>query len=226
MKLNRKSAAAMAATFVLILSLLAGCGAGDEIHSTPPAPESSEGDSRNSSPIPEETAQTEETVPQEDQTTGEEPAQEEDQTAPPAGLLDQQEEGDAAEPEPEPASAAGLEPEPEPDPSEGAAEDGTYTAAVLLEGGSGRATVESPAVLRCENGKFYATIVWSSPNFDYMKVDGVQYDPIQTEGNSTFELPVAVFDQPMAVIADTVAMSEPHEVEYALTFDSATLQKQ
>ena len=105
-------------------------------------------------------------------------------------------------------------------------EDGTYTASVTLEGGSGRATVESPAVLRCENGQFYATIVWSSPNFDYMKVDGEKYLPINTEGNSTFKIPVADFDRKLDVIADTVAMSEPHEVEYTLTFDSATLQRQ
>ena len=32
--------------------------------------------------------------------------------------------------------------------------------------------MESPAALRCENGRFWATIVWSSSNFDYMKVDG------------------------------------------------------
>ncbi|MFR6378865.1 MAG: hypothetical protein ACLUNZ_02580 [Evtepia sp.] len=35
-----------------------------------------------------------------------------------------------------------------------------------------------------------ATIEWSSSNYDYMKVDDVQYDPVNTEGNSTFEIPV------------------------------------
>ena len=44
--------------------------------------------------------------------------------------------------------------------------------------------------------------------------------------NSAFEIPVAAFDQALTVIADTVAMSEPHEVEYTLTFDSASLAKQ
>ena len=130
------------------------------------------------------------------------------------------------EPAPGPEPAPDPEPAPEPEPAETVPEDGTYTASVTLEGGSGRATVQSPAVLRCADGKFYATIVWSSPNFDYMKVDGERYDPVNTEGNSTFEIPVAAFDRKLDVIADTVAMSEPHEVEYALTFDSATLQRQ
>ena len=86
--------------------------------------------------------------------------------------------------------------------------------------------MESPAALRCENGQFWATIVWSSPNFDYMKVNGEKYPQTNTEGNSTFEIPVAAFDQALDVIADTVAMSEPHEVDYTLYFDSATLEKQ
>jgi hypothetical protein len=57
-----------------------------------------------------------------------------------------------------------------------------------------------------------------------MKVDGQRYDPISTEGNSTFEILVSAFDTPLPIIADTVAMSEPHEVEYTLTFDYASME--
>ena len=101
--------------------------------------------------------------------------------------------------------------------------DGTYTCAVTLEGGSGRATVESPAALTVADGALTATIVWSSPNYDYMLIDGEKYLPINTEGNSTFVIPVAALDTALAVTADTVAMSTPHEIDYTLTFDSATL---
>lgn len=96
--------------------------------------------------------------------------------------------------------------------------DGTYTCDVTLEGGSGRATVESPAVLTVADGRMTATIVWSSPNYDYMLVDGEKYLPTNTEGNSTFEIPVAALDTPLDVVGDTVAMSTPHEIEYTLTF--------
>lgn len=102
--------------------------------------------------------------------------------------------------------------------------DGTYTCDVTLEGGSGRATVESPAALTVADGKMTATIVWSSPNYDYMIVDGEKYLPTNTEGNSTFEIPVAALDTALDVTADTVAMSTPHEIEYTLTFDSASLK--
>ena len=96
--------------------------------------------------------------------------------------------------------------------------DGEYSVSVTLEGGSGRATVESPAALTVADGKMTAAIVWSSPNYDYMIVDGEKYLPTNTEGNSTFEIPVAALGTPLAVTADTVAMSTPHEIEYTLTF--------
>lgn len=104
-------------------------------------------------------------------------------------------------------------------------EDGSYTVAVRLEGGSGRAAVETPAALRIEDGKAFAVITWGSSNYDYMKVDGEKLDLISTGGNSSFEIPVRVFDRKMPVIADTIAMSEPHEVEYTLVFDSTTIKK-
>ena len=96
--------------------------------------------------------------------------------------------------------------------------DGEYSVNVTLEGGSGRATVESPAALTVADGKMTAVILWSSPNYDYMIVDGEKYLPTNTEGNSTFEIPVSALGTPLAVTADTVAMSTPHEIEYTLTF--------
>lgn len=101
--------------------------------------------------------------------------------------------------------------------------DGTYKIDVVLEGGSGRATITSPATLVVKEGCAYAQIEWSSSHYDYMKVGETTYDPINTDGNSVFELPVTVMDKPMDVIADTTAMSVPHEIEYTLTFASDSI---
>ena len=109
--------------------------------------------------------------------------------------------------------------------STGAPADGSYTCQVTLSGGSGRASIDSPAAIVVNGKNITATIVWSSPHYEYMLVDGVQYDPIQTEGNSTFKIPV-VLDKDMAVSASTVAMSQPHLVDYTLHFDSATLKEE
>ena len=103
-------------------------------------------------------------------------------------------------------------------------QDGTYTVEVTLTGGSGRATVSSPAELVLADGTVTARLVWSSPNYDYMKVDGVQYNPVNTEGNAAFDIPVTVFDYKMPVSADTTAMSTPHEIEYFLYFDSSSIK--
>ena len=117
---------------------------------------------------------------------------------------------------------------PEPMEEEGTdvPANGAYTCAVTLEGGSGRATAESPAALRVEQGPIFATLVWRSPNYDYMLVDGQRYEPVNTEGNAVFEIPVSGFDRPLPVVADTVAMSTPHEISYTLTFESTSLRAQ
>ena len=103
-------------------------------------------------------------------------------------------------------------------------EDGEYSIQVDLEGGSGKASVTSPTLFTVKDGNGYAQIQWSSSNYDYMIVDGEKYLPTNTEGNSTFEIPVSALDTALDVTADTVAMSTPHEIEYTLTFDSASLK--
>lgn len=102
--------------------------------------------------------------------------------------------------------------------------DGTYTIELTMEGGSGRASIQSPAQLAIADGAATATLEWSSPNYDYMLVNGEKYLPVNTEGNSVFEVPVEALDAPLTMIGDTVAMSTPHEVEYTVTFHSETLE--
>lgn len=102
--------------------------------------------------------------------------------------------------------------------------DGSYTIELTMEGGSGRASIQSPAQLAIADGAVTATLEWSSPNYDYMLVNGEKYLPVNTEGNSVFEVPVEALDTPLTMIGDTVAMSTPHEVEYTVTFHSETLE--
>ncbi len=96
--------------------------------------------------------------------------------------------------------------------------DGVYLMGVSLEGGSGRSTITSPAELTASGGELTLKIEWSSPNYDYMIVDGTRYEPVNTEGNSVFMIPVKDISKPLEVVADTVAMSEPHEIEYTIRF--------
>ena len=97
--------------------------------------------------------------------------------------------------------------------------DGEYSANVTLEGGSGRASVESPAKKKKKNGNTYATIVWSSKNYDYMVVDAEKFLNENDDGNATFTIPVTGFNIKIPVIGDTIAMSTPHEIEYTLYFE-------
>ena len=95
--------------------------------------------------------------------------------------------------------------------------DGEYTVNISMEGGSGKASVTSPAQLTVKDGAGTVRLEWSSPHYDYMLVDGVRYEPVSTEGNSVFEVPVSALCKPLTMIADTTAMSVPHEIEYTFT---------
>ena len=92
-------------------------------------------------------------------------------------------------------------------------EDGTYMVDVSLGGGSGKASIASPATLTVKDGKMTAKIVWSSDKYDYMLVDGVKYlrlnKELGIEGDSVFRIPVSALDEDITVIADTTAMSVP-----------------
>lgn len=105
-------------------------------------------------------------------------------------------------------------------------EPGEYTCEVTLEGGSGRASVESPARITVdEDNTAVARIVWSSDKYDLMVCQGANYLPTIEDGHSVFMVDVIGFDYRMPVGARTTAMSEPHMIDYTLWFDSETLEK-
>lgn len=100
-------------------------------------------------------------------------------------------------------------------------DDGTYSCHISIEGGSGKATVESPAEVIISGDKKTVKLVWSSIYYDYMVVDGVRYDKESAiDENSVFTIPFDEFDTAFTVIGDTTAMSTPHEIEYQITIYS------
>ena len=98
-------------------------------------------------------------------------------------------------------------------------EDGTFVPTMFtVEGGTGRVTITCPEVV-VKDGGAKARIEFSSSHYEWVKVDGVQYDPENADEenreNSVFVIPVRL-DEEMAVSGLTTAMSEPHEIEYTL----------
>ena len=105
-----------------------------------------------------------------------------------------------------------------------APQNGRYAVDVELSGGSGKASVVSPTLMVAEDGAYSAQITWSSPNYDYMVVAGKRYENQSEQGaNSSFMIPILAFDEEMPVIADTLAMGEPHEISYTLHFYSDSI---
>lgn len=98
--------------------------------------------------------------------------------------------------------------------------DGSYTVEAVLQGGSGKASVQSPARLTVENGAMTATVTWSSKNYDLMIVNGQEYTPTYENELSCFTIPVSALGTPLPVQAETTAMSQPHMIDYTLTFSN------
>ena len=104
-------------------------------------------------------------------------------------------------------------------------ENGFYQLDATLEGGTGKTSIENPTRIQVEDGKITAWIVLSSEHYDYMLVDGEKYLNQNEGGNSTFEIPVKDLEEELAVTGDTLAMSEPHEIDYVISFDTESLEK-
>ena len=100
--------------------------------------------------------------------------------------------------------------------------DGEYTAEVTMTGGTGKASIESPAGITVADGVMTAKIVWSSTHYEYITLGDVRYDRVDDGGNSTMLIPVEL-DKDIEISALTTAMSEPHLIDYVLRFDGSTL---
>lgn len=105
-------------------------------------------------------------------------------------------------------------------------ENGTYFVDVTLEGGVGKTKLESPTELYVEGDLVMAEIVFGSANYDYVIVDGEKCYLLNEEGNSSFLIPVAGFDYNLPIIANSIALGKPRELEYLIRFDSSTIEKQ
>ena len=99
-------------------------------------------------------------------------------------------------------------------PVSGTLSDGTYVPTMFTaEGGTGKVIITCPEVV-LSGEDVQALIEFSSPHYEWVKVDGVQFDAENAgeadRRNSVFRIP-AVLDEKLKISALTTAMSEPHE---------------
>lgn len=93
--------------------------------------------------------------------------------------------------------------------------DGDYQPdSFSWSGGTGKTSI-SCSKITVENGKVYATIAFSSENYQYVKAGGTQTTGSRGDGSAVFEIPVDL-NANNKIYAMTTAMSEPHEIEYTL----------
>ncbi len=101
--------------------------------------------------------------------------------------------------------------------------EGVYLIDVTLTGGTGRAKIKSPATMTVTSNNKTALIEWSSPYYEHILLAGDYYYPINSGGNSIFEIPITT-DADIPITAQTIAMSQPHEIDYVLYFDAGSIK--
>ena len=91
--------------------------------------------------------------------------------------------------------------------------DGTYTPDQFSwSGGTGRVGISCNKIT-VKNGQAYATIVFGSGSYSYIKANGSIYYGTNTGSTSTFVIPVAL-NKNNTIIGMTTAMSVAHEIRY------------
>ena len=93
--------------------------------------------------------------------------------------------------------------------------DGTYTPdSFSWSGGTGKVNI-SCSKITVTGGQAYATIVFSSEYYGYVKANGNTYYGNCGGGTSTFTIPVAL-NQNNSIIGMTTRMSQAHEITYTI----------
>lgn len=97
-------------------------------------------------------------------------------------------------------------------------QDGTYAVNCSFTGGSGRGGVTAAEVTVSGGIITEVTLTMSSAHYDYAKVDGAEDKVVAdtTSGKSRFTFPYPGKDT-FTLLANTTAMSAPHEITYTVT---------
>lgn len=93
--------------------------------------------------------------------------------------------------------------------------DGVYTPdRFTWSGGTGKVQITCNKVT-IKNGQAYATLVFSSDHYQYVKANGNKYYTTKSGGSATVVIPVAL-NQNNKIIGMTDKMSVAHEIEYTI----------
>lgn len=93
--------------------------------------------------------------------------------------------------------------------------DGVYTPDKFSwSGGTGKVSI-SCTKITVTSGQAYATIVFSSGSYGYVKANGNTYYPTTTGSTSTFVIPVEL-NKNNTIIGMTTKMSTAHEISYSI----------
>lgn len=101
----------------------------------------------------------------------------------------------------------------------------TYTIEVMAAGDGDLGTIKTPTSIFVKDKKATVVLVWDTPDYDYMIVDGEKILAKSREGGSIFWIPVTAWDEEIPVIAGCETGAQREEA-CSLYLDTSTVKKQ
>lgn len=101
----------------------------------------------------------------------------------------------------------------------------TYTIEAMVTGNGGIGTIQTPTSIFVKEKKATVVLIWDTPAYDYMVVDGEKILAKSREGGSIFWIPVTGWDEEIQVIVGCETGTMKEEV-CSLYLDTSTVKKQ
>lgn len=101
----------------------------------------------------------------------------------------------------------------------------TYTIEAMAAGDGDLGTIQTPTSIFVKDKKATVVLIWDTPDYDHMIVDGEKILAKSREGGSIFWIPVTAWDEdvPMIVGCET---GKQREEAFTLYLDTSTIKKQ
>jgi len=101
----------------------------------------------------------------------------------------------------------------------------TYTIEAMVTGDGDLGTIQTPTSIFVKDKKATVVLIWDTPDYDYIIVDGERIQAKSREGGSIFWVPVTAWDEAMELVAgcDT---GKARTEECSLYLDTSTIKRQ
>ena len=105
--------------------------------------------------------------------------------------------------------------------------DGVYKVEAVLKNGTGEGKIESSMSMNISGGSAKVLIVWDTDRYEYLRLNEVEYLPLEKEDTSVFEVKLELLNQEMELeVGGTDADGAVWSETYVMALDLDSIEKE